>query len=140
MGFSAVRDISEAHGSGDQIKIAKAVTTLRRWSWFAGFLGIVVTISLAPLLSQWTFGNREYTWAFVWLSVTLLLQAISKGQIAIIQGIRRLKDLAKASVYGSLVGLITAVPLYYYFDVKGIVPSLIITALNSSAFILAFLT
>ena len=131
MGFSAVRDISEAHGSGDQIKIAKAVTTLRRWSWFAGFLGIVVTISLAPLLSQWTFGNREYTWAFVWLSVTLLLQAISKGQIAIIQGIRRLKDLAKASVYGSLVGLITAVPLYYYFDVKGIVPSLIITALTA---------
>jgi hypothetical protein len=41
-----------------------------------------VTITFAPLLSKWTFGNKDYTWAFVWLSVTLLLQAISRGQSA----------------------------------------------------------
>ncbi len=130
LAFSAVRDISEAHGRGDQTKLAKTITTLRGWSWFAGLLGAVVTIILAPLLSQWTFGNRDYTWAFVWLSVTLLLQTISKGQLTIIQGTRRLKDLAKATIYGSLFGLFTSVPLYYYFGVKGIVPSLIIATLT----------
>lgn len=126
--FSSVRDISEANGSGDQTRIARAINTLRRWSWFTGLLGAVVTISLASLLSQWTFGNKEYTWAFVWLSVTLLLQSVSKGQNAILQGTRRLVDMAKAAVIGSALGLVTSIPLYYYYGVQGIVPAMIITA------------
>lgn len=129
--FSAVRDISEAYGSNDKARINQTVTTLRRWSWFAGGLGTVVTIGMAPLLSRWTFGNSEYSWAFVWLSITMLMQIISNGQRSVIQATRRLKDLAKASIYGSLLGLFTAVPLYYYFGLKGIVPSLIIAALTS---------
>jgi O-antigen/teichoic acid export membrane protein len=129
--FSAVRDISEAYGSEDKTRINQTVSTLRRWSWLAGILGLVVTMGLAPLLSRWTFGNSDYTWAFIWLSVTMLMQTICNGQKAVIQATRRLKDLAKASVYGSLLGLFTAVPLYYYFGVKGIVPSLIITALTA---------
>ena len=128
--FSAVRDVSLAHGTGDMNKIAVAIKILRRWSWFTGLLGSVVMLSFAPLLSQWTFGNREYTWAFVWLSVTLLLQALSKGQSAILQGSRKLKEMAKAGVLGSLIGLITSIPLYYYFGVKGIVPAMIITAIT----------
>ena len=129
--FSAVRDISAANASGDQTKISIAITILRRWSWFTGLLGAVITISLAPLLSQWTFGNSDYTWAFIWLSVTLLLQAISKGQSALLQGTRRLKDMAKSGVIGSVLGLITSIPLYYLFGLKGIVPAMIITALTS---------
>jgi O-antigen/teichoic acid export membrane protein len=129
--FSAVRDISEAHESGDEAKISRTIIILRRWSWAAGLLGSLVTIILAPLLSRWSFGNSEYTWAFVWLSITLLMQTISNSQIAIIQGTRRLKNMAKASAFGSLAGLFTAVPLFYYFGVKGIVPSLIFTALTS---------
>jgi O-antigen/teichoic acid export membrane protein len=129
--FSAVRDVSEAHGSGDKRKIAVAIKTLRRWSWFTGLLGAVVTISFAPLLSRWSFGNQDYTWAFIWLSVTLLLQAISKGQSALLQGSRRLKDMAKAGVLGSALGLVTSVPLYYFFGIKGIVPAMIITAVTA---------
>ncbi len=128
--FSAVRDLSEANGSGDQVRISQAIHTLRRWSWLTGILGIIVTVCFAALLSQWSFGNREYKWAFVWLSVTLLLQTISKGQSAILQGTRRLKAMAKAGVIGSALGLITSVPLYYWFGLKGIVPALIATALT----------
>jgi O-antigen/teichoic acid export membrane protein len=126
--LSAVRDVSEAYAAGDQNRIAKVFKTLRRWSWFTGLLGAVVTVSLAPLLSQWTFGNLEYTWVFIWLSVTILLQAISKGQSAILQGTRRLKDMAKAGVIGSALGLFTSIPLYYWYGVKGIVPAMIVTA------------
>ncbi len=128
--FSAVRDVSEAHASGNLTKVSMVIRTLRRWSWFTGLAGAVITISLAPILSQWTFGNKDYTWAFVWLSVTLLLQAISKGQSAILQGTRRLKDLAKSGVIGSSLGLIISIPLYYFFGLKGIVPAMILSAIN----------
>lgn len=129
--FSAVRDISEAYNSNDQNRIGVAVATLRRWSWFAGIFGLIVTAALAPFLSKWTFGNNDYTWAFVWLSLTMLFQTISNGQKSLLQASRRLKDLARASVWGSLIGLATSVPLYYLFGIKGIVPSLIITAVTS---------
>lgn len=126
--YSAVRDIAEAHGKEDQKRISYAITILRRWSWFTGLLGAVVTITLAPLLSQWTFGNRDYTWAFVWLSVTMLLQALSKGQSTILQGTRRLRDMARSGIIGSILGLFTSIPLYYWFGVKGIVPAMILSA------------
>ncbi len=129
--YAAVRDVSEAHGKGDSIGIAKTIMTLRKWSWFTGLFGAIVTISLAPLLSRWTFGNSDYTWAFVWLSFTLLLGALSKGQMAILQGNRRIKDMAKAGVIGSALGLMTSIPLYYFYGLKGIVPSLIISAVTS---------
>lgn len=127
--FSAVRDVAEANSSDDKTRISRTILTLRRWSWFTGILGAIITAVFAPLLSQWSFGNKEYTWAFIWLSLTLLLQAISKGQSAILQGSRRLREMAKAAVIGSGLGLITSVPLYYWYGIKGIVPALIITAI-----------
>ena len=129
--FSAVRDISAESGQNDPHGLARIITTLRRWSWFTGALGAVVTLALAPMLSEWSFGNKDYTWSFVWLSVTLLLYAISKGQNAVLQGTRRLKDMAKATVLGSFLGLITSIPLYYWFGTRGIVPAMLISAVTT---------
>jgi O-antigen/teichoic acid export membrane protein len=128
--FSAVRDISAANGTGDKISISKTIRVLRYWAWLTGLAGAVVTVILAPQLSQWSFGNREYTWAFIWLSVTILIQSISKAQSAILQGTRRLREMAKAGVIGSLFGLGTSVPLYYLYGINGIVPALIVTAIT----------
>jgi O-antigen/teichoic acid export membrane protein len=128
---SAVRDISEANGSKDNNKIANAIKTLRRWVWATGLLGATITISFAPLLSKWTFGNEDYTWAFVWLSVILLLNAISSGQTVLLQGMRHLKQMAKSTLFGSILGLCTSIPLYYFLGLQGIIPALIITAISS---------
>ena len=128
--FSAVRDISEAGSHADRSKLARVILILRRWSWITGILGAVVTIALSPLLSQWSFGNSEYTWAFIWLAITLFLGAIQRAEKSILQGTRRLKELAKASVAGSLLGLITSIPLYYWFGLEGIVPAMIISGLT----------
>ncbi len=128
---SAVRSISEANGTNDEVKIALVVKTLRRWVWVTGMIGATATLSFAPLLSKWTFGNEKYTWSFVWLSIICLLSAISSGQIALLQGMRRIRQMAKSSLWGSILGLVTAVPLYYYFGINGIVPSLIIVAASS---------
>lgn len=127
--FSAVRDISEAYAKDDKKLISKKIIVLLRWSWLTGMLGMIVTIILAPWLSKWTFGNSNYTWAFVFLSITLLFQAIAKGQSSVLQGTRSLQAMAKSTILGSLLGLITALPLFYYFKTKGIVPSLIASSI-----------
>lgn len=123
---SAVRDVSEAHGSGDQARVNRIVTVLRKLVWFTGLLGMLCVIAFAPVLSKTSFGSGEYTIAFIFLSVILLFNQLSGGQGVILQGTRRLKYLAKSSVLGSLLGLVICVPLYYWLGVKGIVPNLIL--------------
>ena len=128
---SAVRDVSEANGSNDMQRIAKTVTVVRKLVWVTGILGLVLVACFSPLLSKTSFGNYDYTIPFIILSVTLLLDQLSAGQKVILQGMRRLKDLAKCSAFGVTFGLITSVPLYYWLGIEGIVPTLILNSLCS---------
>lgn len=128
---SAVLTISKAFTTNDQILISRSIITLRRWVNFTGVLGALLTLILASKLSQWVFGNDEYIWAFVWLSLTLFFQALSKGQSALLQGMRKLKQLAKVSVIGSTLGLCISLALFYWYRLKGIVPSIILTAAST---------
>lgn len=128
---SGVRDIANAYGSNDGKRIAKTVKILRRWVWVSGFFGVIVTIFLAPLLSKWIFNSQEHTWSFVCLSVVCLLTSISSGQNVLLQGMRKLKQMAKSTLFGTILGLIISIPLYYLYGLNGIVPSIIIAALSS---------
>lgn len=128
---SAVKDISAAHSTGNEIRLAIVAKVFRRWVWVTGILGTVLTAVLSPWLSQLTFGNRDYTFAFIWISVTLLLKQISAGQSVMLRGMRQIRYMAKASLYGSIIGLFTTIPLYYFYGIKGIVPAIIITAITS---------
>jgi len=128
IGSSGVREVAEAHGCGDSEKIAGTVKTLRRICWVTGILGWLLCAAFSYPLSLWTFGTGEQTWDFVLLGVTLLLGSISGGQSALIQGTRRIGDLARLNVLGAVAGTIIAVALYGWLGQKGIVPVLIATA------------
>lgn len=130
---SAVRDVSEANGSNDIQKIAKTVTVVRKLVWITGLLGLIIVACCSPMLSKFSFGNYDYTIPFIILSVTLLLDQLSAGQKVVLQGMRRLKDLAKCTAFGVTFGLITSVPLYYWFGIDGIIPTLILNSVCSLA-------
>ena len=125
---SAVRDVSEANGSNDIQRIANTVTVVRKLVWFTGLLGLVIVACCSPLLSKFSFGNNDYTIPFIILSITLLLDQLSAGQRVLLQGMRRLKDLAKCTAFGATFGLISSVPLYYWLGVEGIVPTLLLNS------------
>ena len=64
-------------------------------------------------------------WGFVALSIAVLLMAISNGEQAVLQGSRRLKRLARASVSGTLLGLLISIPLFYWLRERSVLPSII---------------
>lgn len=134
LGTSAVKDISIANNTGDNQRIAIVATVFRSLVWITGILGALSVAILSPWLSQLTFGNRNYTLAFLWISITLLFKQLSSGQLVILQGLRKLQYLAKANVLGSFLGLFIALPLYYLYGVDGIVPGIIGTSLMSLTF------
>lgn len=131
LGTSAVREVAAASESGDVNRVSRVVTVFRRLVWITGTLGAVVTLVIAPWLSQLTFGSKDYTLAFRWLSVTLLFNQLASGQNVLLQGMRRLKFLARANVVGSVIGLLISVPVYYFWRIDGIVPAIILTSIAS---------
>lgn len=134
LGISAVKTIAAAYETKDEKRIATIVIVLRRLIWTTGSIGAIITIIFSPMLSSLAFGNREYTIAFIWISCTLLFNQLTNGQLAVLQGLRKLHYLAKSNLYGSILGLIITIPLYYKLGIDGIVPGIIIASLISLLF------
>jgi len=129
LGTSAVKNIAEANGTGNETRIATIVKVMRRLVWITGLLGAIITLILSSWLSKLTFGNSDYTLVFILISITLLFNQLSSGQMVLLQGMRKLQYLAKANLFGSFLGLIFTVPLYYNFGIDGIAPVIIITSI-----------
>ena len=125
---SGVREVAEAHGTGKAEHIARTVKTLHRTCWVTGILGWLLCAALSYPLSVYTFGSGEHAWAVALLGATILIASVSGGQSALIQGTRRIGDLARMGIIGATTGTIIAVGLYAWLGQKGIVPVLIVTA------------
>lgn len=131
---SAVKDVSAAFGKKDEQKIIRVLGVLRRLVWFTGLLGAILTIVLAPFLSQWAFDSDEFTLAFIWIAFAILIKQLAYGNLVVLQGLRKLKSLAKANLMGSAVGLSIVVPLYYFFRIDAIAPAIAISFLMTFLF------
>lgn len=125
IGSSGVRQIAEAAGTGDEIRIATTIYTLRRTALILGLAGMLFTIALCRHLSTVTFGSENQADAIAFLGITILLGAVSGGQVALVQGLQRITDLAAMSVLGTIFSTILSVLILYFWQDTGIVPSLI---------------
>jgi PST family polysaccharide transporter len=125
---SGVRQIAEAVGSGDTERIARTAVVLRRISIFLGALGAIFLIGFAGPISTLTFDSNQYTTDVALLSIVVFFNLVSAGQGALIQGMRRISDLAKMGILGTLYGTLITIPLIYFLREEGIILSLIIVA------------
>jgi O-antigen/teichoic acid export membrane protein len=125
---SAIKDISQAHASNDGEQIRKTFTVFKRWVWITAILGIVITIGFSPLLSHLSFNNYDHTLDYIWLSITFIFGALTGGIYTLLRGTRQLKYVAQANIYGGIVGLIVALPLFYFYGISGVVPAIVLTA------------
>jgi len=130
---SAVKEISVLKGQ-DEVKVVKIISVLRRLCWITGLLGAIITFALSSWLSQLAFGNSSHTVSFMFLSLAVLFNQLTVGNLAILQGLRKLKRLAKASLWGSFFSLLVIIPLYYYYGISGIVPAIILISIFTYIF------
>lgn len=128
---SGVKKISESKSAQDYIAIAKNSAILLRLSLVSGILGTFIVVVLSKYLSIWTFGDNSQIVAIVWISVSVLLKQLTGSRLAIIRGLSRLGYMAKANLYGSLLGFVLSLPLFIFFRIDAIVPSILLSSLIS---------
>lgn len=120
-GTGVIRDLAMS----PRHALPKLIVVVRRWSLWLGLAGALLTLLLSPLLSRVTFGDENHITGFVLLSVAVLLLTLSNTEGAVFQGLKHYSRLAKASVGGAVGGLAVSVPMYYFWGIDSIVPSLI---------------
>lgn len=130
--YSAVQAISERRGdSSGGALMEYAVKVVRSWALWLSIFGTFLFFLLAPLLSRWSFdGDAGYTPMFRLLSLTVGSSALMMGELAVLKGGRMLGRVAKYQLASALVMLLVVVPCYYFWDIKGIVPGLLLSAVG----------
>ncbi len=124
---SAVRELAEKAASGDRDQLNKSMTVFVRWTAVCGLAGTLFVLIFSGKLSKWTFDSGDYKWSFLALSVIPVMTIMSNARISLLQGTGRLKNIARINILSALLGLLS-LPLYYFYNVKAIVPVLIILA------------
>lgn len=131
---SAVKNISENYKNEDLKTVSKTIQIVKKIVFFTGILGMVLTFVFSKALSIMTFGNPDQSFAFAVLSITILFKQLSSGQLAVLQGLRSFRFLAKANLYGNLFGLLFSIPLYYFLKIDAILPTIIIASISALIF------
>lgn len=122
MGISTVgtRQIAEAIGKEDE----EALAIVRR-AMFWGVLmlattGALVVWSLREILAVEVLGGIEHTQIIGWLAVGVALSVASASQGALIQGMRRIGDMARLSIYGSVLNTLLGIGLLWQWGNQAI--------------------
>lgn len=103
---------------------AETLATVRRSLWMAnlvlGISGMLILWLLSEPVSQWVFGDTAHTREVGWLGVGLLLTLLAGSQIALLQGLRRIGDLARISIISALVAAVVGILAVYYLGERGV--------------------
>jgi antigen flippase len=125
---SGVRQIAEADGKGDSGTVAQTAGVLSKLSALLAMIGAMALAALAAPISILTFDDHQYTFGVALLSLAVLFRVIAGGQLALIQGMRGIADIAIINVISGFASVALTVPIIYIYGLDGIVPSLIGTA------------
>jgi len=101
VGTIGTRQIAEAVSKDDE----RALAVVRRAMFWGAMLlasaGALVVWSLREILAVKVLGGAQHATVVGWLSLGVALSVAGAAQGALIQGMRRIGDMARLSVFGS---------------------------------------
>ena len=118
IGTSGVRQLAASAGEASTLAI------VRRTLWLAnlvlGVAGMAVLWLLQEPVSQWVFGDIAHASEVGWLGLGVLLTLIAGSQTALLQGLRRIGDLARVSVTSAFLSSALGIVLVYWLGDQGV--------------------
>jgi antigen flippase len=123
---SGVREIAAAgENIGRESKLRTAVI-IDRVSWITGIFGLLVTWASAAALSRFIFQSGEYAYSIALVGPAVFFASLAAGRSAILQGLRRIPELARVQIVCSILGVPIFLLLCWWLGLDGIVPSILV--------------
>lgn len=121
IGTIGTRQIAEAHSEENE----RALAVVRRAMFWGALLlasaGALVVWSLREVLALKVLGDAHHATLVGWLALGVALTVAGASQGALIQGMRRIGDLARLSVFGSVLNTVLGVSLLWQWGRAGLV-------------------
>lgn len=127
MGHAGTKQIARALGDGDTIAIEH---TRRVLYWVTAVLALVAGIVVwasRGLIAQYILGNSDFAGSVGWLSVGVALSVAATGQNAVLTGLRRVGDLARANIATGTLGTLISILGLWIWGEKAILLMVIST-------------
>lgn len=116
---SGVRRV--AASEGDPRELARVRQTLGIANLIQGTLGMGGFWLLRERISLWMFNDPDYGFEVALLGLGILLSLISASQIAQLQGMRRIDELAKAGVIAGVLTTVGGIAAVWLLGADGLV-------------------
>jgi len=124
----AMRDISEVRDLESDVSTTDIISIVKTLSVITGFAGLLLMVSISPLLSIFYFDSHDYIVDFILISFVVFFNIVSEGNFAILKGLREIKYFSRANIILSLLSCLLVGPFYYYFGLSGIVRLMLVTS------------
>ncbi|MDT0631814.1 O-antigen translocase [Rubrivirga sp. S365] len=115
---SSVRSVAAA--VGDPAALGAIRRALWRSNVLLGLVGLAALSLLSVPIARYVFGSGARAADVAWVSVGVLAALVAGAQMALLQGLRRTGDLARASVTGAVVAAAAGLTLLAIFRSDGI--------------------
>jgi len=125
---SGVRQIAQSAAGESDEQLNATAAIVRRISLLLGIAGAAGMALLCVPISLLTFGTAAYALPVALVGLVVLFKLHAGGQTALLQGTRRIGDLARLNIFGALTSVAVTIPLVLLWGEAGIVPALIVMA------------
>jgi O-antigen/teichoic acid export membrane protein len=126
LGPVGTRQIAIASSKDDTRAVMVARRALFWGTMFLAFAGALVVWSLRSFLAVHALGSDSYSGVVGWLSLGVALSVAGASQAALIQGMRRIGDIARLNVYGSIFNTVLGIGLLWRWGKAGLVAYVLI--------------
>ena len=131
MGPVGTRQIAEACSKDDAHAIMVARRALFWGTMVLASAGGLVVWSLRSFLAVHALGKASYSGAVGWLSIGVALSVAGASQAALIQGMRRIGDIARLNVFGSTISTVLGIGFLWRWGKAGLVAYVLVVPLAS---------
>ncbi|MFV0417874.1 MAG: O-antigen translocase [Dysgonomonas sp.] len=129
MDTAVVKEVAEATVEENKDVLFKTISRFNKWFNASALIALFACIVFCYPISLWVFDDSKYAIHIAILSVSISMLVLATGKSAILQGMRRISEMAKAAVLGGFIGLLATIPVYYFWRLDGIIPALIINSI-----------
>ena len=129
---SGVRQIAESAATHDAARMARTAAALRATAYALGATGGLALALASPGVSQLTFGTPAHWPQVALLGAVLFCRLVADGYGALVHGMRRIADMARADLLAAFVGTVLAIGLVAVLHEDGVAPALLAIAAMSA--------
>jgi O-antigen/teichoic acid export membrane protein len=131
IGTIGTRQIAKALSQEDEHHLAVVRRAMFWGTLLLASAGALVVWALREILAVKVLGAAEHANLVGWLSLGVALSVAGAAQGALIQGMRRIGDMARISVYGSILNTVMGITLLWFWGHAGLVAYVLIGPLSS---------